>query len=75
MLWFYELPPLEERCMADSALKQTTYRVDPELLRQARLLLDRQKKTVNDYIVEQLAELVAQDAQDHARQRRETTPA
>ena len=59
--------------MAETALKQTTYRVDPEILRQARLLLDRQGKSVNDYITEQLEALIAHE--DQARPRRAATPA
>jgi hypothetical protein len=57
--------------MAASVLKQTTLRVDAEVLRKARFVLDCKHKSVNDYLVEQLEALVRDwydgpPAQDHA---------
>jgi hypothetical protein len=37
------------------ALKQTTIRVDPDVLRKARYYLDAENRSVNEFLAEQLA--------------------
>lgn len=46
--------------LADAKPRQTTLRVDPELLRKARFYLDEEGKSVSEYLVEQLRHYVAQ---------------
>jgi predicted HicB family RNase H-like nuclease len=49
--------------LADAKPRQTTLRVDPELLRKARFFLDEEGKSVSEYLVEQLRHYVAQREQ------------
>jgi predicted HicB family RNase H-like nuclease len=46
--------------MADHKPRQTTLRVDPELLRKARYYLDAEGKSVQEFLVQQLHAYVAQ---------------
>jgi predicted DNA-binding protein len=40
-------------------LRQTTFRADPELIRKARFLLDREGKSVAQFLVEALEQYVS----------------
>lgn len=40
-------------------LRQTTLRIEPELLRKARFYLDEEEKSINEFVVEQLKNYVA----------------
>jgi len=40
--------------------RQTTLRIDPELLRKARFYLDEENKSINEFVTDQLAAYVAQ---------------
>jgi hypothetical protein len=44
--------------LAETSLRQTTLRVDAVLLRKARFLLDEEGKSINEFLVEQLAAYV-----------------
>lgn len=50
--------------MTEKTFRQTTIRVDPELLRKARFYLDEHDKSINEFLVEQLEKYVeSRDAQ------------
>ena len=56
--------------MPAPALKQTTLRVDPEVLRKVRFHLAAENKSVNEFLAEQLEAYLAQheaNAPDRAR--------
>lgn len=44
--------------LADQKPRQTTVRVDPDLLRKARFYLDEEDKSVQQFLVEQLEQYV-----------------
>lgn len=46
--------------------RQTTLRVDPELLRKARFYLDEDGKSINEFVVEQLTHYVQQRERERA---------
>jgi hypothetical protein len=61
--------------MPVQALKVTTIRVDPDVLRKARFYLDIEHKSVTEYLADQLATYVAQREEQTAdRQRRPPAP-
>jgi len=49
--------------LTETSLRQTTIRVDAALLRKARFLLDEEGKSINEFLVEQLAAYVQQREQ------------
>jgi hypothetical protein len=62
--------------MADTALKQTTIRVDPQVLLKARFVLNAQNKSVTEYLAEQLESLATEyDKQIQDRERRKSVRA
>lgn len=46
--------------LAEKKLRQTTLRVDPELLRKARFFLDEEEKSVSEFLIQQLEQYVQQ---------------
>jgi hypothetical protein len=65
MLYFYRcVTSRGEIAMPTTVLKQTTLRVDAEVLRKARFYLDTEHKNVNEFLVEQLVAYIAAHERD-----------
>lgn len=52
--------------LAESKLRQTTLRVPPEILREARFLLDEEEKSINEFLVDALKAYIAHRKQAKA---------
>jgi hypothetical protein len=55
--------------MENKILRQTTFRVDPELLRNARYYLDKEGLSVAQFLVQQLEKYVQEHEEDSPRKR------
>jgi excinuclease UvrABC nuclease subunit len=61
--------PVLNGVSSGTSLRQTTLRVEPELLRKARFFLDEEGKSINEYLVQQLTEYVRECEQGRAARR------